>query len=332
MSPAPTREAQLEVLHQAITAFWGQDAAEAADALGGIRVVNAYHGGKIMGTVPAFAGKPAAFFKVYFYERGFKFESAGLRAANAMPPVHGVSVPRVVAVMPEFLAILTEHKNWEDNRSALRRYFVRSLGIDWERVGHWLRAFHDSQGPQPPNDAFVRYKMNKIELHLQALGHHFTPDQVDRMRQIIEGAQASFARGAGDWVLSHGDFGLSNIQTSGDGIDIIDFEDCQVAPRSFDLLNCLVRLDYLRTFPHLPGAYCSVERELLAGYGMPLAHTPVEDFLTLLIKLDILESYERRKKEKPQFNPIQRMVFCYFQWQGISKIDMLLHNNHKRIP
>ena len=315
MSPAPTREAQLGVLHQAAAAFWGQPKGDLAGALAGIRVVNAYHGGKIMGTLPPFAGKPEAFFKVYFYDRGFNFESQGLRAANAMPPVSGVDVPKLIAVMPEYRAILTEHKNWEDNRSPLRRFFVRSLGIDWGRVGRWLRAFHDMQGPQPPNDTFVRYKMAKIESHMEALQPLFTPAQMDRMRQIIDRAQTHFTTGSVDWVLSHGDFGLSNIQTSGDqrDIDIIDFEDCQVAPRSFDILNCLTRLDYLHIFPHPPGAYRAVERAFMAGYGLPLAHTPAEDFFELLIRLDMLESYERRRKDASKHNKLMKLVFIYFQ-------------------
>lgn len=302
---------QLPVIHHVAAIYWQQDESQIKSSLDSIVVIKRT-GGKVAGFLPAFQDYPSTFFKVYFYERGFRFETAGLQAASQMPQLEGVSVPRVVAILPEYQAILSERRAWLDTTSQWKRFMVSSLKIDWAWVGAWLRAFHDSQVLSERNDYFLRKKFEKIEAHLAALQHLFTPAQLEKMRHIVESARVHFKTGPCQWVLSHGDFGLDNIKKLADGsLEIIDFEDCQPAPREFDILNCLARLEYAGSFPYRPATYQVIHDGFLQGYGMPLERSPIYDFFYLLIKLDMLETYERRKEED-QLNSLQKIKFCRF--------------------
>lgn len=303
---------QIKTVHQTALDYWQSNPSQAADALQSIQVLKRT-GGKVAGFLPAFQDYPSTFFKVYFYERGFRFETAGLQAASQMPPLEGVSVPRVVAILPEYQAILSERRTWLDTTSPWKRFMVSSLKIDWARVGAWLRAFHDSQVLSQRNDYFLRKKFEKIEAHLAALQHLFTPTQLEKMRHVIDSARAHFETSPYQWVLSHGDFGLDNIKKSADGsLQIIDFEDCQPAPREFDILNCLARLEYAGSFPHRPAVYQSIHGQFLQGYGMPLVHSTIYDFFYLLIKLDMLETYERRRY-KSKLKLVEYFILFFFK-------------------
>lgn len=310
---------QIKTVHQAALDYWQSNPSQAADALQSIQVLKRT-GGKVAGFLPAFQDFPSTFFKVYFYERGYRFETAGLQAASLMPQVEGVSVPRVVAILPEHQAILSERRTWLDTTSPWKRFMVASLKIDWARVSAWLRAFHDSQVLSQRNDYFLRKKFEKIEAHLAALQHLFTPTQLEKMRHVIDSARAHFETSPYQWVLSHGDFGLDNIKKSADGsLQIIDFEDCQPAPREFDILNCLARLEYAGSFPHRAATYRAIQEQFLQGYGMALEHSPIVDFFTLLIKLDMLETYERRGKNN-QTTFVGKMLYFYFKQEVLNRI------------
>lgn len=311
---------QMQVIHHVAAIYWQSSPSQAADALQSIQVLKRT-GGKVAGFLPAFQDYPSTFFKVYFYERGYRFETAGLQAASQMPSVEGVSVPRVVATLPEHQAILNERRTWLDTTSPWKRFMVNSLKIDWARVSAWLRAFHDSQVSTERNDYFLRKKFEKIEAHLAALQHLFTPAQLDKMRHMIDSARAHFESSPCQWVLSHGDFGLDNIKKSADGsLQIIDFEDCQPAPREFDILNCLARLEYAGNFPHRPATYQAIHSQFLQGYGMELPRSPIYDFFYLLIKLDMLETYERRSIDK-EGGIKQKIIFSLFRHYVIRKIS-----------
>ena len=148
---------QIKTIQQAAAAYWQAIPSQAAEVLPAIQVLKRT-GGKVAGFLPAFQGHPSTFFKVYFYDRGFRFETTGLQAAVTMPPIEGVRVPRVIAIMPEPKAILLEKRDWEDTSSPWKRLWINRLGIDWARVGAWLRVFHDSQVSTERNDYFLRKK------------------------------------------------------------------------------------------------------------------------------------------------------------------------------
>jgi len=210
----------MQVVHQVAAAYWQQPVDKVLSQLGSIEVLK-FTGGKVAGNFPAHKSFPSVFFKVYFYDRGYRFETAGLKAAAEMTPVEGVRVPSVIAFMPEQKAILLEKRAWEDTSSPWKRLWVNKLGIDWFKVGAWLRAFHDTQTTYEKNDYFLRKKFEKFESHLNDLKHLFTPDQVDKMNQIYNSAREYFEKNQCEWVISHGDFGLDNIKKSGSKLEII---------------------------------------------------------------------------------------------------------------
>lgn len=301
---------QLPVIHQVAASYWQRDETQIKPSLNSITVIKRT-GGKVSGFLPDFQDYPSTFFKVYFYDRGYRFETAGLQAAAAMPAVEGVRVPSVIAIMPEYKAILLEKRAWEDTSSAWKRLWVNKLGIDWFKVGAWLRAFHASQTTYERNDYFLRKKFEKFESHLNDLKHLFTPDQVDKLNRIYDSAREYIEKNDCEWVISHGDFGLDNIKKSGSTLEIIDFEDCQSAPREFDVLNCLTRLEYLGRFPHRAATYKKISDQFMNGYGIAVEKTPIHHFLTLLIKLDIIETYSRRAK-KNSSGFAMNSVYSYF--------------------
>ncbi len=300
---------QRPVVHQVAAQYWDRPSSEVGDALQDITVIKRT-GGKIMGFIPAFEGHPEVFYKVYFYDRGFNFESTGLKAANAMPHIDGVTVPEVVAIYPKHKAILTEKEDWGGERTGLQRFYVGSLGIDWFKVGRWLRTFHDSQVSQEKNDYFLRKKFEKIESHISDLQGLFSAEQVGKMRKIIEDARKYFETAQIEWVISHGDFGLSNIQKKGEDLEIIDFEDCQSAPRAFDVLNCLTRMEYAKYFFNRPYTFTDIKHNFLSGYGIYSEYSKIDNFFYLLIKMDIIETYHRRRKNSRKFS---KLIFFIFE-------------------
>jgi hypothetical protein len=316
---------QIQVVHQVASEYWDRDLNEIRDPLAAITVIKR-NGGKIMGILPAFESHPEVFYKVYFYDRGFNFESAGLTVANAMPQVEGVTVPKIIAIYPEYRAILTEKEDWEGNRSGLQRFFVVSLGIDWFKVGRWLRTFHDTQVSYKKNEYFLQKKFEKIESHLQDLQSLFNDEQMKKMRRIIKEARDYFENEQLEWVISHGDFGLSNIQKKEDCLEIIDFEDCQMAPREFDILNCLVRLEYANQLPHLPKTYQNIQEQFLGGYELQIDfNNSVFEFVYLLIKLDALETYFRRRQIN-NYKLFLRLVLYFFEINSLKSLSAWLTN------
>ena len=324
---SPSTE-QMEVVCQVAVAYWQQPVEEVFEQLGAIEVLK-FTGGKVGGILPAHEDFPSVFFKVYVHDRIFRFESGGLQAAAKMPAVEGVRVPSVVAVMPEYKAILLEKRAWEDTTSPWKRLWVNKLGIDWFKVGAWLRVFHDTQTTYEKNDYFLRKKFEKFESHLNALKHLFTIDQVDKMNLIYDSARDYFATNKSEWVISHGDFGLDNIKKSDSTLEIIDFEDCQSAPREFDVLNFLGRIEFTSYFPNRRRSYAHITKQFLDGYGFRINLTnPSASFFSLLIELDIIESYYRRR-HSPTIAPHQNWTYRYFEYQELSNLKKILSNESR---
>ncbi|MDD4042927.1 MAG: phosphotransferase [Anaerolineaceae bacterium] len=305
----PTAD-QMNVVAQVAAEFWHVPVEQVFDQIETIKVVK-FTGGKVAGFLPSHGKSPSVFFKIYFYDRGFRFENAGLQAAKGMPQVEGVRTPTVIAIMPEYKAFLMERRTWEDTSSPWKRLWINRLGIDWFRVGAWLRAFHDTQTTYEKNDYFLRKKFEKFESHLNDLKHLFTADQVDKMNQIYDSAREYFNENSCEWVISHGDFGLDNIKKSGSMLEIIDFEDCQLAPREFDVLNCIIRMDYANWFLATRHSFDLITNQFLLGYRQNMEKTELSNFLSLLIKLDMLETYDRRKKNKSS-NVLIRFTYKLF--------------------
>src|SRR5690606_19852381 len=113
---------------------------------------------------------------------------------------------------------------------------------------------------------------------------------------------------------------------SGFTIEIIDFEDCQLAPREFDVLNCLARLEYMGRFPHRAATYDLISHRFLNGYGKSMERTPIYRFLYLLIKLDVLESYQRRiTAENSRLDP--KVSFLLYRKITLEQIKRIISDD-----
>lgn len=315
---------QMEVVHQVAATYWQQPVDEVRDHLVSIEIIK-FHGGKVSCILPPYQDYPSVFLKVYFYDRGYQFETAGLKAAAEMTPVEGVRVPKVLASYPDLRAVVLEHRLWQDTSSAWKRLWVNRLGIDWFKVGCWLRAFHDSQVSLKRNEVFLQHKFKKYESHLNTLKHLFTPDQVEKMNRVRQTARDYFDQHEVEWVISHGDFGLDNIKKSDSTLEIIDFEDCQPAPREFDFLNCFTRMDYLQALPRGRQHQQRMTADFLSGYGPMPPASPATDFLHLYIKLDMLETYYRRSNEDG-YGWLQKIIFKNFCRGSLSRTRELLNS------
>jgi len=316
---------QLHVIHQVAVSYWQADKDQVKNDLDAIKIIKR-NGGKVSGFLPAFDTKPSVFFKVYFYDRGFQFESQGLKAANDLPPIEGFRVPQIVKIMPEYKALLMEKRSWQDTESELKRFFVNSMGFDWCKIGLWLRAFHDSHVSYDLNEYFLKKKFQKIKSHIEALHSLFSLEELIKIREIIKNAQEYFQMHDCEWVISHGDFLLGNIHLSNYGMDIIDFEDCQMAPREFDCVNFLARLEYADYFPNKKGTYAKILEQFFEGYGKPInPDSLVYDFYYLFVKLDAIETYYRRKQQSKD-RWYQRWIYRYFETKGLDQLKYWLHN------
>lgn len=319
----PTAD-QMQVIVKASAEFWQVPIEYAANQLDAIKIIK-FTGGKVSGVLPSCSDFPSVFFKAYF-NNAFLFEKAGLEAAAKMPMVEGVRTPTVLSIMPDQKAIIMEKRSWEDTSSPWKRLWVNRLGIDWFKVGKWLRAFHDTQVTTERNDYFLRKKFEKFEFYLNELQSLFSETQLGKMRAIAQNAKEYFQNNTCEWVISHGDFGLDNIKKSGSELEIIDFEDCQPAPRAFDLLNCIIRMNHFFLRPRVRFHNQRINNCLLAGYGYTFQLSPGEKFLELLIRLDLLETYKRRANDK-SIDLHKKAVYSFFKNQKLNEISFFI-NKH----
>jgi hypothetical protein len=65
-------------------------------------------------------------------------------------------------------------------------------------------------------------------------------------------------------------------------------------------------------FPHRAYTYTNLSRQFVDGYGKTMEITPIYRFLVLLIQLDILETYHRRKTSQ-QANRLRQSVYAHFE-------------------
>lgn len=298
--------------------YWQIAESDVTEHMRKIEVIKAT-GGKVMGFFAENLSKPEVFFKVYI-SGSFAREQRGLLAAAAIDQVQGIGIPQLVALYPQFQAILTEKRIWDETDSELKRLFVLTLPYDWEKIGSWLRHFHDSEISSKKNNHFLRRKFEKTASLLSSLDGVFSTSQKDQIDTVIARAQDFLEHQPLEWVLSHGDFGLSNIKLFGSQMEVVDFEDCQMAPRCFDLVNMFARMDYLQSFPHSQKDFTRFTSQFSRGYGLPLRSDPVTDFFYLLVKLDMIDSYLRRSQELPWFAP-HRWMYSYFYSTNLKRLS-----------
>ena len=316
---------QLKVIHKVAGEFWQQNESQVPDLFKRIKIIKRTEG-RVSGFLPEYADMPSVFFKVYFKDYGYEFEYQGLRTANDMPKLESIRVPKIIRIYPEYKAFILEKRTWEDTNSELKRFFITSNNFDWQSIGAWLRNFHDMKVSFSKNKTFLDWKFKKISLYMEKLSNLFTPDEYKKNETIIQTAKNFFDKQSCEWVLSHGDFLIGNIHISNGCMEIIDFEDCQMAPREFDILNFLTRLEYANYFPNLPGTFEKIKRQFLQGYDLQIDFDScIHNFLYLFIKLDLIETYFRRKQlEKTML--YRKFIYSYFEYQTLRGLKLWLRN------
>ena len=317
------RPEQVDIINKVVSSFWQTSEDQVTHHSDEIEVIKCT-GLKIMGYLPAFFERPSAFFKIYFKDRNFYFELDGIQASQQMNEIVGITSLKPVWVSRELRAIITERKKWNDTESALTRFRLHTLEMDWEKIAEWLRAFHDTKVTHEANEYFINKKFQKIENHIKSLSDLFNSDQQTQMRLISDEAKLIMKDNTTlDWVVSHGDFGLDNLKISKSITYVIDFEDSQPAPREFDVTNFLTRFEYSSYFPNCKSTFSTIYKKFMQGYNFQFSHRKVSDFFYLLVKLDMLESYHRRRFNNQA--PIsQRMIYWYFEQQGLRRIKRWL--------
>lgn len=299
--------------------FWQKEIDQIENEIKDIKVIKRSEG-RVSGFLPEFMSYPSVFFKIYFKDYGYKFERQGLTTAISLPEIEGIRAPHIIQIIPQHKAFILEKRTWQDTDSELKRFFLKFLKYNWRKIGAWLRNFHESQKSTDVNDNFLEWKLNKTHHHIQTLQSLFSIDEIKKMESLIQSARDYLASGLSEWVLSHGDFLIGNIKLSENGMDVIDFEDCQMAPREFDIVNFLTRLEYADYFPNKKGTYQKIQQQFLEGYGLDVkTDSPLYSFLYLYVKLDTLETYFRRKNF-PQTPIYQKLVFSYFEWKGMLRL------------
>lgn len=320
-----SHQEHLKTVYAAALRFWNLEEDPAGNLLNQIKVLKE-RGGKISAILPPHGDMPSVFIKIYFGDRHFQFESDGLRTANSIAPMEGIRAPHVIMILPEYRAFILEKRSWQDTDSELKKLFISTLPFDWNKIGNWLRAFHDAKTSWETNEYFLQHKFRKIDNHLEKLSSLFKPEEIEKMRTIISTARGYFDHNPHDWVISHGDFLIGNIKLSGQTMDVIDYEDCQMAPREFDILNFLTRLEYTGQFPHTALTFEKIKNLFLSGYGMPISlNGSVHDFLYLFIKLDVIESYFRRGIGADS-SVEKRMIYRIFEHRGTRVLIKWLSN------
>jgi len=315
---------QLKVIRNVAAQYWQQDISHISYAIQKIQVIKRTPG-RVSGFLPDHENFPAVFFKVYFKDYGYKFEHKGLKTANHMSQIEGVRVPKIIRIYPDYKAFLLEKRTWKDSNSEIKRFFIQYKNYHWQRIGDWLRHFHDMEISTSKNENFLNWKFDKTNRQLDKLLSLFSQEEHSKIQKIIREAKIYYNQQPCEWVLAHGDFGLSNIKVSKKKIiDIIDFEDAQIAPREFDILNCMVRMEYLECFPNQKNSFKQIFSQFITGYGIKLELTPSYKFLYLFIKLDILESYHRRFSQRSQLI-YKRLLYSYLYYQLLKRFKKWLN-------
>jgi len=154
-----------------------------------------------------------------------------------------------------------------------------------------LKKFHDSQVNSVPNEQFLREKFDRIYQHLGKYGALFSADETRSLKQVISSAQSFIGNNTQEWVLSHGDFGLGNIKTSGSMTHIIDFENVTMTPRDYEATKFLSGIQSTVYFLYRHNRYESFSQDFLKGYETTIEPNPLNKFFYILTKIDMIAKY-----------------------------------------
>ncbi|MBW6474619.1 MAG: aminoglycoside phosphotransferase family protein [Anaerolineaceae bacterium] len=306
-------QTQTSVLQKVVAKYWQQEATQLTDRLDGITIINKTPP-KIVGFIPEYKYFPAAFFKIYFAERSYENEVMGYKLANTIHPIGNIRVPKIIELLPEQSAILLEKIPMQDSLIEIRRIFYKKSEINWNHLGNWLRAFHDTEPLSTENRGFIEYSQSRLDQHLKQVGHLFRPNQVEAIKNISLSAKDYVDQNSIDWVNMHGDFNIDSIKLSKSATFIIDFERLTVAPRTYEVINFLAALQFSIYFLYRKSFFHWFLNEFLEGYGIQIESTPLNHFFYLKTIFDLIAHYDKRKSvskfyaAEPVYNMLKNVM------------------------
>src|SRR5437764_51764 len=129
---SPAADTLPEAVTRALTAYWSlAEAGQIPPAIGGEIAVR-IHSDCAVARVPAWAGRPRAFLKMFREQTALQREVEGLRRGGSVAPDSPVAVPKVLQVVPAENAVLMEYVHGRPLDSLLRRGLIHPSA----HVGH----------------------------------------------------------------------------------------------------------------------------------------------------------------------------------------------------
>lgn len=282
-----------DVLRRVVQSYWLTEAAPPpAETRGSIPLEQ--RSDCQIARVPAHAGRPRAFLKLFRRDESLCNELMGLRVGLSVVQNNHVGVPEILSVASVDNALLLEYVDGKTLASELRWSLLNpwkggSYHRVWDYLGVWLRAFHHAHpAPDAPNDFMVQ-QIRQIESRLDDLSQFLDPrlrEKLDRLRRILQ------VRGEGvgpPVVLCHGDFALNNLLVTPDRIWVTDFAYLRFAPREYDL-ECLWDSldDVMGSLPRTEHLRATIRQRFVASYGDYAEDPVVADVVHLGLKLQKL--------------------------------------------
>ncbi|MDZ7336937.1 MAG: phosphotransferase [candidate division KSB1 bacterium] len=268
----------------------------------------------IVAHIPAFGDIPAAFLKIYSGEEALRNEIEGLQQAGLVSAQLGVSVPRVVEVLPAANALLFNHLPGTVLGVLLRQALLRpnpNLQTIWQRLAWWLRAFHDARILTPKHlPGFVGWWTGLTEKYLSGVADLIGADLEQKVSQVINAIVRSATVRPISLVMCHGDFALHNVIVNKVSIYVTDFAYRRPAPRELDIERFFHSVeDCIGFFPtsDLRVHICS---QFTADYGTDyVLDETASDAFRLLLQLERL--FFLSKSRGATGSPLKRIWRSY---------------------
>jgi aminoglycoside phosphotransferase (APT) family kinase protein len=278
-------------LRRALAAYWSlADSDGLWDAqAASVRPIRGWEA--LRGTVPEYAGQPAAFIKVFADGASFEREQRGLLAGRAVVDLDHdlIRVPAVLTTVSSARALIIERVDGMVLSTALRRAYPQQLSERYTRtfssLGAWLARFHalDCPAVEPaallaPDVRFIQSNLEKAE---PRLGHV----RAKKARRLLKLLVAHVESEQDRPVRCHGDFQPDNVILSGKWVYVVDFGYSAVGYREQDLV--LLRHNLTANSNDLPFSSrltAPLWSAFLEAYGYPrdaALHQPTWDLFEL---------------------------------------------------
>ncbi len=193
-------------------------------------------------SVPAYAGRPRAFIKIFPTAAALDADCHGLAIGHvAASADRAVRVPTVLRTMPTERATILEYIPGSPLAALLRRRYLALTGsyLSISRsLGSWLAAFHRAEPASATEaeevlDPHVQRSLKYLSEAGELLGH----ERLARARRLLEAIIRNATCRTAVRVLCHGDFAVYNVLIKQGQPYVIDFAYATTAFPEIDLVR-----------------------------------------------------------------------------------------------